>query len=201
LKKNKSEKKGSHQDNDDNTRRPQKQSETIRQALDSDDDNENENSNDENENIQSKKHRAAEEKRNKERAAGSSKSPPKSVPEKKKVPEKVPEKTERPVAVEKAPAGVADKKRVVEPKKKVPEKAPEKTVERTAPAKKTGEKPSALTSVIHPALSKLSKSTKDEHVQKALEELKESFDAAEAVQPGIVHNFIAQIIETLKSAS
>jgi len=145
-----------------------------------------------------KEAKEAQEKRNKERAAGSSKSPPKSVPEKKKVPEKVPEKPERPAAAEKAPAGVADKKRVVEPKKKVPEKAPEKAVERTAPAKKTGEKPSALTSVIHPALSKLSKSTKDEHVQKALEELKESFDAAEAVQPGIVHNFIAQIIETLK---
>jgi len=34
-----------------------------------------------------------------------------------------------------------------------------------------------------------------------LEDLKEAFDAAEAVQSGIVHNFIAQIIETLKSAS
>jgi len=70
-----------------------------------------------------------------------------------------------------------------------------------AAAKKPGEKPSALTSVIHPALGKLTKSTKDEHVVKALEDLKEAFDAAEAVQPGIVHNFIAQVIETLKSAS
>jgi len=45
------------------------------------------------------------------------------------------------------------------------------------------------------------KSTKDENVLKALDDLKDAFDAAEATQPGIVHNFIAQVIETLKSAS
>jgi len=59
-------------------------------------------------------------------------------------------------------------------------------------------KPSALTSVIYPALSKLLKQTKDDEVVKALTQLKNSFDAAEAVQPGITHSLIAQIIETLK---
>jgi len=53
--------------------------------------------------------------------------------------------------------------------------------------------------VIYPALGKLVKQTKEETVVKALDDLKDAFDAAEAVQPGITHNFIAQIIETLKS--
>lgn len=42
------------------------------------------------------------------------------------------------------------------------------------------------------------KQTKDDEVVKALTQLKNSFDAAEAVQPGITHSLIAQIIETLK---
>jgi len=156
----------------------------------------------------------AQERRNKERAAAAAAGAPKSPKpaEKKKTAEKPPPAVaERPAGVEKttekaekqlAPAGTpaaaregagqsaADKKKVSEKKKAA---AP--------PSKKPGEKPSALTSVIHPALGKLTKSTKDENVVKALEELKDAFDAAEAVQPGIVHNFIAQVIETLKSAS
>jgi serine/threonine-protein kinase 24/25/MST4 len=60
------------------------------------------------------------------------------------------------------------------------------------------EKPSALTSVIHPAITKLVKTAKEDQVINALNNLKSSFDAAESVQPGIAHNFIAQIIETLK---
>jgi len=52
--------------------------------------------------------------------------------------------------------------------------------------------------VIYPALSKITQSTKDENVIAALNNLKIAFDEAEAVQPGITHNFIAQIIETLK---
>jgi len=61
-----------------------------------------------------------------------------------------------------------------------------------------GNRPSALTSVIYPALSKLLKTNKDEAVVHALAQLKLAFDAAEKAQSGITHNFIAQIIETLK---
>jgi len=61
-----------------------------------------------------------------------------------------------------------------------------------------GSRPSALTSVIYPALSKLLKTNKDEAVVHALAQLKLAFDAAEKAQSGITHNFIAQIIETLK---
>lgn len=139
-----------------------------------------------------KEAKEAQERRNKERAAAASapKSPKPS--EKKKAAEKP---AERPAGVEKTnekekqpAAAAAEKKKPVGDKKKTAAPA----------AKKPGEKPSALTSVIHPALGKLTKSTKDENVVKALEELREAFDAAEAVQPGIVHNFIAQVIETLK---
>jgi serine/threonine-protein kinase 24/25/MST4 len=140
-----------------------------------------------------KEAKEAQEKRTKERVAAAA-APTKSTP-KPSAKGRAAEKDKAPAGAEKekpAPAGQDSKKKVVEPKKKAPA---------AAPSKKPGEKPSALTSVIHPALTKLSKSTKDENVQKALDELKEAFDAAEAVQPGIVHNFIAQIIETLKSAS
>lgn len=46
--------------------------------------------------------------------------------------------------------------------------------------------------------SKLLKQTKDDETVKALTQLKTAFDNAEAVQPGITHSLIAQIIETLK---
>jgi serine/threonine-protein kinase 24/25/MST4 len=59
-------------------------------------------------------------------------------------------------------------------------------------------RPSALTSVIYPVLSKLLKSTTDENVISSLAQLKIAFDNAEKSQPGITHTMIAQIIETLK---
>jgi len=54
--------------------------------------------------------------------------------------------------------------------------------------------------VIYPALTKLAQSTKDDNLLIALNNLKIAFDEAETVQPGITHNFIAQIIETLKGS-
>jgi serine/threonine-protein kinase 24/25/MST4 len=77
------------------------------------------------------------------------------------------------------------------------------TASNPAPSTPTGQqgqgsRPSALTSVIYPALSKLLKTNKDEAVVHALAQLKLAFDAAEKAQSGITHNFIAQIIETLK---
>jgi len=61
-----------------------------------------------------------------------------------------------------------------------------------------GTRPSALTSVIYPVLSKLLKSNQEEGVIAALAQLKIAFDNAERAKPGITHNLIAQIIETLK---
>jgi serine/threonine-protein kinase 24/25/MST4 len=59
-------------------------------------------------------------------------------------------------------------------------------------------KPSVLTSVIYPVLGKLLKQNKDQQVVAALAQLKIAFDNAEKAQPGISHQIIAQIIETLK---
>eukprot|EP01114_Cavostelium_apophysatum_P020699 TRINITY_DN700_c0_g1_i1.p1 TRINITY_DN700_c0_g1~~TRINITY_DN700_c0_g1_i1.p1 ORF type:complete len:454 (-),score=105.07 TRINITY_DN700_c0_g1_i1:128-1489(-) len=59
-------------------------------------------------------------------------------------------------------------------------------------------RPSALTSVIYPVLSKLLKSNQEEAVIAALAQLKIAFDNAERAKPGITHSMIAQIIETLK---
>eukprot|EP01121_Diplochlamys_sp_Union-15-3_P012392 TRINITY_DN3705_c0_g1_i3.p1 TRINITY_DN3705_c0_g1~~TRINITY_DN3705_c0_g1_i3.p1 ORF type:complete len:388 (-),score=95.37 TRINITY_DN3705_c0_g1_i3:111-1133(-) len=58
--------------------------------------------------------------------------------------------------------------------------------------------PSALTSVIYPALRKLIENHKDGQVIEALARLKVAFDSAEKAKPGITHNFIAQVIEMLK---
>jgi len=60
------------------------------------------------------------------------------------------------------------------------------------------QRPSALTSVIYPVLSKLLKNSNDQEVINALAQLKIAFDNAEKAQPGITHTLIAQIIETLK---
>lgn len=60
-------------------------------------------------------------------------------------------------------------------------------------------RPSALTSVIYPVLSKLLRSNQEEPVIAALAQLKIAFDNAERTKPGITHSMIAQIIETLKS--
>ncbi|EGG18570.1 severin kinase [Cavenderia fasciculata] len=57
---------------------------------------------------------------------------------------------------------------------------------------------SALTSVIYPVLSKLLNNTQDENVINSLAQLKMAFDNAEKAKPGITHQLIAQIIETLK---
>lgn len=59
-------------------------------------------------------------------------------------------------------------------------------------------RPSALTSVIYPVLSKLLKTNQEEPVIAALAQLKIAFDTAERAKPGITHAMIAQIIETLK---
>lgn len=63
---------------------------------------------------------------------------------------------------------------------------------------KDAQRPSALTSVIYPVLSKLLRQHRDEAVVNALAQLKIAFDNAEKAQPGITHSIIAQIIETLK---
>jgi len=47
----------------------------------------------------------------------------------------------------------------------------------------------------------VSKSTKDEKVISALDELKAAFDMAESIQPGTSHNFVAQVIDALKKSS
>lgn len=68
----------------------------------------------------------------------------------------------------------------------------------TTEEKEKSSKPSALTSVIYPVLSKLLKQNEDDEVIGALAQLKIAFDNAEKAKPGITHNLIAQIIETLK---
>eukprot|EP01094_Clydonella_sp_ATCC50884_P017399 TRINITY_DN301_c0_g1_i1.p1 TRINITY_DN301_c0_g1~~TRINITY_DN301_c0_g1_i1.p1 ORF type:complete len:437 (+),score=98.67 TRINITY_DN301_c0_g1_i1:197-1507(+) len=63
-------------------------------------------------------------------------------------------------------------------------------------------KPSALTSVVYPVLGRLLKAHQDDaddSVVAALAQLKIAFDKAEAASPGISHQMIAHIIETLKS--
>lgn len=62
-----------------------------------------------------------------------------------------------------------------------------------------GQRPSALTSVIYPVLGRLLKAQNDEKVVAALAQLKIAFDNAENANPGITHQMIAHIIETLKS--
>jgi serine/threonine-protein kinase 24/25/MST4 len=74
----------------------------------------------------------------------------------------------------------------------------ENSVEREKVPAPGSNRPSALTSVIYPVLSKLLKSTSDENVISSLAQLKVAFDNAEKAQPGITHTMIAQIIETLK---
>jgi serine/threonine-protein kinase 24/25/MST4 len=68
----------------------------------------------------------------------------------------------------------------------------------TAVAGQQQTRPSALTSVIYPVLSKLLKTNQEEPVIATLAQLKIAFDNAERAKPGITHAMIAQIIETLK---
>jgi len=67
--------------------------------------------------------------------------------------------------------------------------------------KKGRKKPSALTSIIYPAIDKLAVSGDDDRLTAALEQLKATFDNAERLQPGISHQLIAQIIDTLKRSA
>jgi len=62
-------------------------------------------------------------------------------------------------------------------------------------------KAKALHSIIQPSIEKVSKTTKDEKVLAALNELKIAFEMAESVQPGTSHNFVAQVIDALKKSS
>jgi len=66
--------------------------------------------------------------------------------------------------------------------------------------KKKSKSPSALTSIIYPAIDKLSDED-DVRLTAALEQLKATFDQAEKLQPGISHALIAQIIDTLKKSA
>jgi serine/threonine-protein kinase 24/25/MST4 len=87
------------------------------------------------------------------------------------------------------------------PKKKSDKKPVEgKDIKRKKERKKkpAQEKSTALLNVIYPTLGKLAKNSKDDHVIESLNQLKTAFDQAEATQPGITHNFIAQVIDTLK---
>ena len=60
-------------------------------------------------------------------------------------------------------------------------------------------KSGALTSVVYPTLSKLLMGNQqDQDVVKALVQLKDAFDKMERRNPGMTHQFIASIIETLK---
>lgn len=60
-------------------------------------------------------------------------------------------------------------------------------------------KSGALTSVVYPTLSKLLMGNQqDQDVVKALVQLKDAFDKMERRNPGMTHQFIANIIETLK---
>lgn len=57
---------------------------------------------------------------------------------------------------------------------------------------------SALTSVIYPALGKILQSKSDDETVACLSQLKQAFDKAEEVKPGISRDFVAYMIETLK---
>jgi len=72
---------------------------------------------------------------------------------------------------------------------------------RDKPERKKTEKPSALTSVIYPALDKLSDvHSNDDRLVASLQHLKTTFDNAERAQPGVTHALIVQIIDTLKKS-
>lgn len=69
------------------------------------------------------------------------------------------------------------------------------------PVPSNGQRPSALTSVIYPVLGRLVKAQNDDKVIAALAQLKIAFDNAENASPGITHQMIAHVIETLKNNS
>lgn len=83
-------------------------------------------------------------------------------------------------------------------KKKVKEGSSGKLAPAAAAPSSDKPRPTSLTSIIYPAIAKLLANNKDPNLSKALGDLKNAFDAAEDVQSGITHNFVAQVIETLK---
>jgi len=82
-----------------------------------------------------------------------------------------------------------------------PQPKPQTTPAPKPTAAPNQQRPSALTSVIYPVLGRLLKTQNDERAVAALAQLKIAFDNAETAQPGITHQMIAHIIETLKSNS
>jgi len=82
-----------------------------------------------------------------------------------------------------------------------PQPKPQTTPAPKPTAASNQQRPSALTSVIYPVLGRLLKTQNDERAVAALAQLKIAFDNAETAQPGITHQMIAHIIETLKSNS
>jgi len=98
-------------------------------------------------------------------------------------------------------AGVSPPKEKPVPKKNSDKKSIETREKRKKERKNkkpAPEKSTALLNVIYPTLGKLAKNTKDDQVILSLNQLKTAFDQAESTQPGITHNFIAQVIDTLK---
>jgi len=91
-----------------------------------------------------------------------------------------------------------DEEKEKEPAKPAPTPAKVATPQPTAQQQ---QRPSALTSVIYPVLGRLLKAQNDERTVAALAQLKIAFDNAENAQPGITHQMIAHIIETLKNNS
>jgi len=90
------------------------------------------------------------------------------------------------------------RKKNLPPKKKSDKKSVEGKEKRKKKNRKPAkEKSTALLNVIYPTLGKLANHADDQVIQ-SLNQLKTAFDQAEAVQPGITHNFIAQVIDTLK---
>jgi len=96
------------------------------------------------------------------------------------------------------PAAAANGKPAVSATQSAVTPAPTNGAVGTPGAAGQGTRPSALTSVIYPVLSKLLKTNQEEPVIAALAQLKIAFDNAERAKPGITHAMIAQIIETLK---
>lgn len=88
-----------------------------------------------------------------------------------------------------------------QPVRATPAPTPTQTPAPAAPANGAAQRPSALTSVIYPVLGKLLKAQNDDKVVASLAQLKIAFDNAESASPGITHQMIAHIIETLKSNS
>eukprot|EP01124_Arcella_intermedia_P010592 TRINITY_DN1710_c0_g2_i1.p1 TRINITY_DN1710_c0_g2~~TRINITY_DN1710_c0_g2_i1.p1 ORF type:complete len:442 (+),score=146.04 TRINITY_DN1710_c0_g2_i1:112-1437(+) len=112
------------------------------------------------------------------------------------------EEKKAPIAVgptSKKSAPRSNKTATKDPKAQEAEKEKKEKKKKSKKPATHAEKSTALEKVIYPALGKITKTTKDDNTLAALNQLKIAFDHAESIQPGMSHNFIAQIIETLKS--